>query len=66
LTEKKHTYALLEGITERPGESLFPNLLIGAAAIVLAPVVVRAVLANMQPVTTTLAKGGRPWQLTVN
>jgi hypothetical protein len=36
---------------------LFPNLLIGAAAIGLAPVVVRTVLASMRLEATTLAKG---------
>ncbi len=50
--------ALLEGITESLGGSLISNLLIGAAAIVLAPVVVPAVLAGMRPVAKTLVKGG--------
>jgi hypothetical protein len=50
--------ALREGITEGPGESLVPNLLLGAAAIVLAPIVVPAVLAGMRPVAKTVVKGG--------
>ena len=50
--------ALLEGITESLGGSLMPNLLIGATAIVLAPIVVPAVLAGMRPVAKTLVKGG--------
>ena len=50
--------ALLEGITESLGGSLISNLLIGAAAIVLAPIVVPAVLAGMRPVAKTLVKGG--------
>ena len=58
LAEKSILMALWEGITERLGESLFPNLLIGAAVIVLAPVVVRTVRVSMRPVATTLAKGG--------
>jgi hypothetical protein len=50
--------ALLEGISESLGGSLVPNLLIGAAAIVLAPIVVPTVLAGMRPVAKTLVKGG--------
>jgi hypothetical protein len=50
--------ALLEGISESLGGSLVSNLLIGAAVIVLAPVVVPAVLAGMRPVAKTLVKGG--------
>jgi Protein of unknown function (DUF5132) len=50
--------ALLEGITESLGGSLMSNLLIGAAAIALAPIVVPAVLAGMRPVAKTLVKGG--------
>lgn len=50
--------ALLEGITESLGGSLMSNVLIGAAAIVLAPIVVPAVLAGMRPVAKTLVKGG--------
>ena len=34
------------------------NLLIGAAAVVLAPIVVPAVLAGMRPVAKTVVKGG--------
>ena len=40
------------------GESLVQNLLVGAAAVVLAPIVVPAVLAGMRPVAKTLVKGG--------
>ena len=50
--------ALLEGISESLGGSLVPNLLIGAAAIVLAPIVVPTVLAGMRPVAKTLIMGG--------
>jgi hypothetical protein len=50
--------ALWEGISEGLGESLVPNLLIGAAAIILAPIVVPAMLAGMRPVAKTLVKGG--------
>lgn len=50
--------ALLEGITESLGGSLISNVLIGATAIVLAPIVVPAVLAGMRPVAKTLVKGG--------
>jgi hypothetical protein len=50
--------ALLEGISESLGGSLVSNLLIGAAVIVLAPVVVPAVLTGMRPVAKTLVKGG--------
>jgi hypothetical protein len=37
---------------------LVSNLLIGAAAVVLAPIVVPAVLAGMRPVAKTVVKGG--------
>jgi hypothetical protein len=50
--------ALWDGITGSLGESLVPNLLIGAGALVLAPIVVPAVLAGMRPVAKTLVKGG--------
>ena len=50
--------ALWEGITESLGESLLPNLLLGAAVIVLAPVVIPAVLAGLRPVAKTAVKGG--------
>jgi hypothetical protein len=50
--------ALWDGIAESFGESLLSNLLIGAAAVVLAPIVVPAVLAGMRPVAKTVVKGG--------
>ena len=50
--------ALWEGLTESLGESLLPNLLVGAAVIVLAPVVIPAVLAGLRPVAKTALKGG--------
>lgn len=50
--------ALWESITDSLGESLLPNLLVGAAVIVLAPVVIPAVLAGLRPVAKTAVKGG--------
>jgi hypothetical protein len=50
--------ALWEGITEAFGESLVPNLLVGAAAVVLAPIMVPAVMAGLRPVVKTAIKGG--------
>jgi hypothetical protein len=50
--------ALWDGIAEGFGESLLSNLLLGAAAVVLAPIVVPAVLAGMRPVAKTVVKGG--------
>jgi hypothetical protein len=49
---------LWDGIAEGFGGSLLSNLLIGAAAVVLAPIVVPAVLAGMRPVAKTVVKGG--------
>jgi hypothetical protein len=40
------------------GESLLQNVLVGAAVVVLAPIVVPAILAGMRPVAKTLVKGG--------
>lgn len=50
--------ALWDDITGSLGGSLVSNVLIGAAVVVLAPVVVPAVLAGMRPVAKTLIKGG--------
>lgn len=50
--------ALWEGITEAFGESLVPNLLVGAAAVVVAPIVVPVVIAGLRPVAKTAIKGG--------
>lgn len=50
--------ALWEGMTEAFGESLVPNLLVGAAAVVVAPIVVPAVMAGLRPVAKTAIKGG--------
>jgi hypothetical protein len=50
--------ALWDDITEGLGGSLASNLLLGAAVVVLAPIVVPAVLAGMRPVAKTLVKGG--------
>jgi Protein of unknown function (DUF5132) len=47
--------ALWDSITEGLGGSLMSN---GAAAVVLAPVVVPAVLTGMRPVVKTVIKGG--------
>jgi hypothetical protein len=49
--------ALWDSIAEGFGGSLLSNLLIGAAAVVLAPIVVPAVLAGMRPVAKTVGKG---------
>ena len=49
--------ALWDSIAEGFGGSLLSNLLIGAAAVVLAPIVVPAVLAGMRPVAKTVVKG---------
>ena len=40
------------------GQSLVQNVLVGAAAVVLAPIVVPAILGGMRPVAKTLVKGG--------
>ena len=50
--------ALWENIVEGLGGSLVSNLLLGAAVVVLAPIVVPAVLVGMRPVARTLIKGG--------
>jgi hypothetical protein len=50
--------ALWEDVTEAVGGSWASNLLIGAAAVVLAPIVVPAVLAGVRPVAKALIKGG--------
>jgi len=50
--------AVWESLAEGFGESLLPVLLIGAAVVVLTPLVVPAVLAGMRPVAKTLVKGG--------
>jgi hypothetical protein len=50
--------ALWDDITEGFGGSLMSNVLIGAAVVVLAPIVVPAVLTGMRPVAKTLVKGG--------
>ena len=50
--------ALWDSIAEGFGGSLMSNLLIGAAAVVLAPIVVPAILAGMRPVAKTVVKGG--------
>ena len=50
--------AFWDGLTEIFGDSLMSNLLIGAAAVVLAPIVLPAVLAGVRPVAKTMMKGG--------
>jgi hypothetical protein len=50
--------AFWDGLTASLGGSLMSNLLIGAAAVVVAPIVVPAVLAGVRPVAKTLMKGG--------
>ena len=50
--------ALWEDVTSSLGGSFTTNLLIGAAAVVIAPIVVPAVLAGLRPVAKTVIKGG--------
>jgi hypothetical protein len=50
--------ALWEGITEIFGESLLSNVLVGTAALVIAPIVVPAVAAGLRPVAKTVIRGG--------
>jgi Protein of unknown function (DUF5132) len=50
--------AFWDGLTASFGGSLMSNLLLGAAAVVVAPIVVPAVLAGVRPVAKTLIKGG--------
>ena len=50
--------AFWEGLTESVGGSLMSNLLLGAAAVVVVPIVVPAVLTGVRPVAKTLLKGG--------
>lgn len=50
--------ALWDSVTEYVGGVSTSNLLVGAAAVVLAPVVVPAVLAGIRPFAKTVLKGG--------
>lgn len=50
--------AWYEGVTETLGGSVATNVLIGAAAVVLAPIVIPAVLAGMRPLAKAAVKGG--------
>jgi hypothetical protein len=50
--------ALWEDLVEGLGGSLTSNLLIGAAVVVLAPMMVPAVFVGIRPVAKTLVKGG--------
>lgn len=50
--------ALWENVTEYVGDVSASNLLVGAAAVVLIPIVVPAVLAGVRPVAKTVLKGG--------
>lgn len=50
--------ALWESVTESLGGSWTTNLLIGTAAVIVAPIVVPAVLAGLRPVAKTAIKGG--------
>jgi hypothetical protein len=50
--------ALWESITESFGGSLLPNLLVGTAVILVAPIVAPALFAGMRPVAKTVVKGG--------
>lgn len=50
--------ALWDSVAEYVGGISASNLLVGAAAVVLAPIVVPTVLAGVRPVAKTLLKGG--------
>lgn len=50
--------ALWESVTESLGGSWTTNLLIGTAAVIVAPIVVPAVLAGIRPVAKATIKGG--------
>jgi hypothetical protein len=50
--------ALWEDLTKSLGNSWTANVLLGAAVVVLAPLVVPAVLAGMRPVAKAVIKGG--------
>jgi hypothetical protein len=50
--------ALWDSVTESLGGVSTSTLLVGAAAVVLAPVVVPAVLAVLRPIAKTVIKGG--------
>jgi hypothetical protein len=50
--------ALWDSVTESLGGVSTSSLLVGAAAVVLAPVVVPAVLAGLRPLAKTVIKGG--------
>lgn len=50
--------ALWDSVTEYIGGVSTSNLLVGAAAVVLAPVVVPAVLAGIRPIAKTVLQGG--------
>jgi len=50
--------ALWESVTKSLGGSWTTNLLIGTAAVIVAPIVVPAVLAGIRPVAKTAIRGG--------
>jgi len=50
--------ALWDSVTESLGGVSTSTLLVGAAAVVLAPVVVPAVLTGLRPIVKTVLKGG--------
>jgi hypothetical protein len=50
--------ALWESVTESLGGSWTTNLLIGTAAVIVAPIVVPAVLAGIRPVAKAAITGG--------
>lgn len=50
--------ALWEGVTDYLGEISTSNLLVGAAVVVLAPIVVPTLLAGIRPLAKTVIKGG--------
>lgn len=50
--------ALWEDVTENIGQSWPSSILLGAAAVILAPVVVPALVAGMRPLAKAAIKGG--------
>ena len=50
--------AFWDGLTASFEGSLMSNLLLGAAAVVVAPIVMPVVLAGVRPVAKTVIKGG--------
>jgi hypothetical protein len=58
LNERRFPMAFWESVTESIGGVSGSTILLGAAAVVLAPIVAPAVLAGVRPVAKTVLKGG--------